>query len=55
MNEMDSTVREAKRLMGHRDSFKLANSLEMVECGSLREIETDVNVTIQFKERLETP
>jgi len=60
MNEIDFKVEEAEKVegteVGH-DGFKPTNSLEwqMAECSSLCEIEANVNLVVQLKERLEAP
>ena len=54
-NEIDFRVREDERLVGlkiHQDGVKPLNFLE---CSSLYEVEVNVNLMVQLKERLETP
>jgi hypothetical protein len=49
-------IQEVERLMGfkvHHDGVKLVVSLRVAECGILHEIEVNINLMVQMKERLE--
>ena len=50
--------RKSKSVLGlkvHHDGFKPIAYLEWVECGSLRDIEANINLVVQLVERLEAP
>jgi hypothetical protein len=57
-HEIEFRVQEPGRLMGlkiHKGGVKLANSLRVVECGGLHEVEANINFLVHLKERLELP
>ena len=54
---MNFKLRDAKRLMGlevRQDGFQTVYFPREVGCGSFHEIEANVNLLVQLKDRLET-
>ena len=57
-NGIDHEVREAKGLMGlrvHEDVVKPTDFFRVAACGTLREVESYIDLMVRLKERLEAP